>query len=154
MPELDNESVDATLAMLERAMENREARPDQKDCIPAPQFPNAAFASDAACATLTGRIGVPNADSLDVCLLILEVGLLPSEEGDEGIPASDFETSTGVSHVLLVRSELNETELVVRCCCHRPRTPSTALKKFVELAVKVREMASRVGASCCSSFSS
>lgn len=153
MPELDNESVDATLAMLERDIENREARPDQKDCIPAPQFPNATFASDAACATLTGRVGVPNADSLDVCLLILEVGLLPSEGGDEDSSASNFETSTGVSHMLFP-SELNETELAVRCCCHRPRTPSTALKKFVELAVIVREMASRVGASCCSSFSS
>jgi hypothetical protein len=149
--ELDNESVDATL---ERDMENREARPDQKDCIPAPQFPNAAFASDAACATLTGRIGVPNTESLDVCLLISEVGLLPSEAGIEDSPASDFETFTEVSYTLLARSELNEIELVVRCCCHRSRTPSTALKKFDELAVIVREMASRVGASCCSSFSS
>lgn len=33
-------------------------------------------------------------------------------------------------------------------CNHRPLTPSTALKKFVEPAVKVRLMASRVGASC------
>lgn len=154
MPELDNESVDATLAMLERDMENREVRPDQKDCRPTPQFPNAAFASEAAWATLTGRVSVPSTDSLDVCLLISEVGLLPSETGDEDSPASNFETSTGVSYMLLARSELNEAELVVRCCCHRPRTPSTALKKFVELAVMVREMASRVGASCCSSFSS
>jgi hypothetical protein len=39
-------------------------------------------------------------------------------------------------------------------CANRPLTPSTALKKFVEPAVRVREIASFVGASCCSSLSS
>jgi hypothetical protein len=73
--------------------------------------------------------------------------------GDEDSSASDFEISTGVSLVLLVGSELNEEELAERCC-HRPRTPSTALKKFVEPVVIVRDIASRVGASCCSNFSS
>ena len=150
MSQVDNESVDATLTTLERDMENRDARPDQKDWIPAPKFPNAAFASDAACATLAGRIGVLGTESLDVCRVIY---LLPSGAGDEDSSASDFEISTGLSRALLARSELNEAGLAV-CCCHRSRTPSTALKKFVELAVIVREIASRVGASCCSSFSS
>jgi hypothetical protein len=45
---VDDESVDATLAMLGRDIENRDARLDQKDWIPAPKVPNAAFASDAA----------------------------------------------------------------------------------------------------------
>jgi len=39
-------------------------------------------------------------------------------------------------------------------CMNRPFTPSTALKKFVEPVLNVREIASRVGASCCSSLSS
>lgn len=46
-----------------------------------------------------------------------------------------------------------EVELGFRCI-QRSRTPSTALKKFVDPAVKVREIASRVGASCWSSLRS
>jgi hypothetical protein len=136
---------------LERDMENRGARLDQKDWIPTPQFPNAAFASDAACATLTGRIGVLGTESHDVCSLTLDMFL--SVLADEDSSASDFDISTGVPLALLAGSEFSEVELAVRCC-HRPRTPSTALKKFVEPVVMVREIASRVGASCCSNFSS
>jgi hypothetical protein len=40
------------------------------------------------------------------------------------------------------------------CCINRPSTPSTALKKFVEPALIVCEVASRMGASCCSSLRS
>lgn len=42
----------------------------------------------------------------------------------------------------------------VRCGISRPLTPSTALKKFADPALIVREIASRVGASCCSSLRS
>lgn len=48
MPGADNESTDPTLVILERDIENRDARLDQKDWIPAPKFPKATFASDAA----------------------------------------------------------------------------------------------------------
>lgn len=48
---------------------------------------------------------------------------------------------------------LLDVELGVRCI-QRSRTPATALKKFVDPAFKVRDIASRVGASCCSSLSS
>ena len=44
-------------------------------------------------------------------------------------------------------------ELGLRCI-QRSRTPATALKKLVEPAASVREIASRVGASCWSSLSS
>lgn len=38
--------------------------------------------------------------------------------------------------------------------CQRSLTPSTALKKVIEPALKVRDTASRAGASCCSSLRS
>jgi len=136
---------------LERDTENRDARLDQKDWMPAPKFPNTAFASEAACATLTGRVGVLGTESHTVCLLTSD--LFPSAVAVEDSDASDLDISTGVSLALLDGSELNEVELAVRCC-HRSRTPSTALKKFVEPVLMVREIASRVGASCCSNFSS
>lgn len=37
-------------------------------------------------------------------------------------------------------------------CAAQPRTPSTALKKFVEPVAMVLDTASRAGASCCSNF--
>lgn len=63
---------------------------------------------------------------------------------------SAFVTSTGE----LVRFEDSLSDTESRCEFHRSRTPSTALKKFVEPAVRVRATASRAGASCCSSLRS
>ena len=53
----------------------------------------------------------------------------------------------------LVRPPEELSELALRCI-QRSRTPATALKKLVEPAASVREIASRVGASCCSSLRS
>lgn len=50
------DSREATLAMLERAVENREVRFVHNDCIPAPHELSTAFVSVAACVTLAGRL--------------------------------------------------------------------------------------------------
>ena len=52
--------------------------------------------------------------------------------------------------VLVLETELDDADRFIS----RPFTPSTALKKLAEPVVIVREIASRVGASCCSSLSS
>lgn len=66
---------------------------------------------------------------------------------------SDLDTSIGVLRPEV--SDIAEVEEVLVClCAHRSRTPSTALKKFVDPVAKVRATASRAGASCCSSLSS
>lgn len=65
---------------------------------------------------------------------------------------SAFEISTGL--VIPRDDSLSDREGGLALCAHRPRTPSIALKKFVEPTVNVRATASRAGASCCSSFSS
>ena len=67
------------------------------------------------------------------------------------LPSGTSEVDITVPELVLVLP--TEREDADRCT-NRPLTPSTALKKFVEPAVIVREIASRVGASCCSSLSS
>lgn len=93
---LETESLDPTLAILARESENREARFDQSDCIPAPRELNAAFVSEAACAMLTGR-GAERAlaaDSREVCRVMLTPSLVGSVAAAGGL-ASDFVISTG-----------------------------------------------------------
>ena len=70
------------------------------------------------------------------------VSTLPSSTSDLEITVPE--------PVLVLPTERDEADR----CTNRPLTPSTALKKFVEPAVRVREIASFVGASCCSSLSS
>ncbi len=76
------------------------------------------------------------------------------ELADLMLLASDFEGSP-VAVVDKYPLELPSAfgELFARCI-HRPRTPSTALKKLVEPAVNVRWIASRVESSCWSSLRS
>ena len=79
------------------------------------------------------------------------VGVFKSRlESERGV------TATGVLDILDTKSdvEFSSMELKLGVRCQRPRTPSTAFRKPVEPAVNVREMASRVGASCCSNLSS
>lgn len=46
-------------------------------------------------------------------------------------------------------AEMVEDEVLsCRCCVHRSRTPSTALKKVIEPDARVRTTASRAGANC------
>jgi hypothetical protein len=70
------------------------------------------------------------------------VGTLPSSTSDLEITVPEL--------VLVLPTDRDDADR----CINRPLTPSTALKKFVEPAVMVREIASFVGASCCSSLSS
>jgi hypothetical protein len=66
-------------------------------------------------------------------------------------PSSTSDLDISVPELVLVLpTERDDAER----CMNRPLTPSTALKKFAEPAVMVREIASLVGASCCSSLSS
>lgn len=69
---------------------------------------------------------------------------------------SDLETSTGVLNPDASDTpEVDaEDEVLICLCVHLPRTPSTALKKFVDPVANVRATASRAGASCCSILSS
>lgn len=60
---------------------------------------------------------------------------------------SEREISTGVLEDVDNGASPGPNELT-DFCDHRPRTPSTALKKLVDPDAKVRERASRVGASC------
>ena len=69
--------------------------------------------------------------------------LLPAPDTFES--KSDLESSTGV----LDNVPPSPVEPADRCA-QRSRTPSTALKKLVEPWVRVREIASLVGASCSS----
>ena len=80
------------------------------------------------------------------------------EVGDVDAGMSIFETSTVLPDKLEGSPPEDpalrfDAELALRCS-HRPLTPSTALKNPVDPAVSVLEIASRVGASCCSSLSS
>jgi len=68
-----------------------------------------------------------------------------------GPPSSTSDLEITVPELVLVLpTERDDADR----CMNRPLTPSTALKKFAEPAVMVREIASLVGASCCSSLSS
>ena len=92
------ESLDTTLAVLERESENLGARLDQSDCIPTPREVNAAFVSEAACAMLTGRGGESAlaTDSREVCRDMLAPGFVGSVVVTmTGRLASDFVISTG-----------------------------------------------------------
>lgn len=83
---------------------------------------------------------------------VLELGLLllllESIGGVTATGVLDIELDAEAASLTM----LTEVELGLRC--QRPRTPSTALKKPVDPAVSVREIASRVGANCCSNLSS
>lgn len=134
-----------------RTIENLEAFAEKNDPSPAPQAPNAAFVSIAVTLsglpvsrTPAGFFG--NGGGESVCA--------GDGNGLSCRSASDFVISTGV---LDLETSIIEAELElggVRWVVHRPRTPSTALKKLVEPAEIVLEIASRVGASCCSNLSS
>jgi hypothetical protein len=136
-----------------RTIENLEALAEKKDPIPAPQAPKAAFVSIAV--TLSGLAisgSFPNFFSSEGG----ESVFAGDGKGLSCMSASDFVISTGV---LDLETSTSEAELELggvrwAAAVHRPRTPSTALKKFVEPTEMVLDIASRVGASCCSNLSS
>ena len=82
--------------------------------------------------------------------------------GREGGELPDLLTSSALLDVLAEPADPSPEKVAVtgvvpgwaRADNQRPRSPSIALITFVEPAVNVRDIASRVGASCCSSFSS
>lgn len=109
-----------------------------------------AFVSVAVCAAdrARGRRPGPCEGACDDCDAIdaVDSGLSLEALAAE-ISASECVISTGVLAMVEVLSPFTDNELA-DLCAHRPRTPSTALKKLVELEAIVREIASRVGASC------
>ena len=90
---------------------------------------------------------VPQEDALELAETTMGVTFSLMEAGGEGASStSDLLTSRGVLEPLLSRFDVVVTALFRRF--HRPRTPSTALKKLVEPDVSAFEMASFVGANC------
>lgn len=60
-----------------------------------------------------------------------------------------MDTSIGMLDLASDAAEMVEDEVLsCRCCVHRSRTPSTALKKVIEPDARVRTTASRAGANC------
>lgn len=137
--------------------ENLVVRCAKNEPMPAPHVEAAGFASAAGrgfeALRLNGRMPLGGAaggcgDASG------EENMLVESRMDRMLAASDFDTSTVLLEALLAGApETLDEELPLRCI-QRPRTLSTALKKPVEASVNVREMASRVGANCCSSLSS
>jgi hypothetical protein len=144
------------------ASENRPVRCAKNDPMPAPHEGVVGFASatgsgaGAGCLEAIKLSGlIPLARATGSCGDAFgEETMLVDSRADRMLLASDFVTSTTLLEVLPTwGSETFEEELELRCI-HRPRTLSTALKNPVEASVNVREIASRVGASCCSSLRS
>lgn len=147
-------------SVLCRDVDIREARCEKNDPIPAPHELN-----DDRASTADGSWGGACGEEATRLSGRIPLGWVGGGCGDDsGLPtkltdsrperilaASDLETSTRLLDALVVCSvaapDAFEDVLALRCI-HRPRTPSTALKKPVDPAVNVREMASLVGASC------
>lgn len=136
-------------------VESREVRCEKKELIPTLHELVACFGGsggerDWAPTMLKGRrprvvVGVAGASWI---VLMRECS---PEFLREGVPSLEREFTFVISEALSL--PMLDDELGLRCI-HRSRTPATALKKFVDPALMVRDIASRVGASCCSSFSS
>ena len=115
-------------------VENLDALEEKNEPIPTPHEPTRSLASAAVVlVTLAGRED--------------ESSFTGTGGGGEDTGVSGLGESTGTLSTDGFDGEVER-------CAHRPRMPSTALKNPVDPAVSVREMASRVGASCWSSFSS
>jgi len=114
--------------------DNLVARDAKNDPTLAPHPPSRSFACAAVVSTPEGAAAAGGGG-----------------ESASALPSSTSDLEITVPELVL---EL-PTERVDRDrCANRPLTPSTALKKFAEPVVRVREIASFVGASCCSSLSS
>jgi hypothetical protein len=113
-------------------------RAEKNDPRPAPQElirPAAALRSGES-----GEVGD--------CACVGDCGL-----ADAAAPSASLRAMTSTPLALVLLDAGGDDSDGVRCI-QRPRTPSTALRKFVEPAASVRETASRAGASCCSSLRS
>lgn len=122
--------------------------------MPAPQAPIAALVSFRSTDTVAFWRWGDSGTAIGFAVASGEDGGVDfSSSGKDS--ASGVLTSTGVLDTLETLALLGIfTDVELGVLCHLPRTPSTALKKPVEPAVMVRVMASRVGASCWSSFRS
>jgi hypothetical protein len=115
-------------------VDNLPARDAKNDPTLAPHPPSRSFACTVVVCTPVGAgVAVGGGESLST---------VPSNTSDLEITVPEL--------VLVLPTESDDVDR----CISRPLTPSTALKKFAEPAVMVREIASFVGASCCSSLSS
>ena len=159
-----------TLGRRIEGVERRDARCEKNEPMPAPHELIAVAAAAvalggsgcwSACAPtmLSGRrprvdVGV-GGTSFEVGLPPLLLLLLPPLRlrSSEFLRDAEVVPSLEREFTLVMSDAASLPELGLRCI-HRSRTPATALKKFVEPAASVREIASRVGASCCSSLRS
>lgn len=129
------------------AIENLGARVLKNDPIPAPhaesvgltELTKGVVALDGA-----GEVPVGEVSTDRLCGIENRGKVL----GASAPSTSALVTSTGVLEPEFTLS-FESDELVVRCA-QRPRTPSTALKKFVDPTLIALAAASRAGANCCS----